>query len=134
MTEDLFSLGYLSNSLKTLILNIIVPLCTPKSTTNLTNFLFSRNRLKTIPWWYATDIMPFLFVLRISSYFLIRSAVSSGLSNIPACSLSSSVSKMLLLTRESTSCFFISSWLSRSVFLSFSKPFHSYKQKITVIP
>ena len=132
MTEEFFNFGYLFNSLKAFILNIIVPLCIPKSTTSFINIYFSQNWLKLFPWWYAIDIIPFLFVFIIFSYSLISSAASSGLFTFSAFSLSSFVSTVSLLTRESRNCFLISSWFSCFVFFSFSKPFHSYKQKMTV--
>ena len=128
MTKDFFNPGYLSSNLKTLILNIIFPLSTPKLATNLTNFSFSRNRLNTLPWWQATYIIPFVFVLRISSYFLIRSAAFSGLSTIPACLLSYSISTISLLIRELTALFLFpfgwaasSSWRFKSLSTAINK-------------
>ena len=125
VTEDFTDLGCWSISFKTLILNIIVFLCTPKSATNLTNFSFSWNRLNIFPWWYTTDIMPFLFVRRISSYFLIISAASSGFFTVSTSSFNSSVSIVSLLTSEFISCFLISSVAKLFVLLVFSEPFHN---------
>ena len=125
VTEDFINLGCLLINLKIFILSIIVFLCTPNLLTNLRNFSFSQNQLNIFPWWYATDIMPFLFVRRISSYSCMISAASSGFSTFSAFWFSSSVSIVWLLTRESISCFFISSSLNRFVFLVFSKPLHS---------
>ena len=56
----------------------MVVLWIPNSLTSLENFSFSLNLLKTCPWWYATFIIPFFFVLIISSYRLIISAAFSG--------------------------------------------------------
>ena len=56
----------------------MVVLWIPNSLTNSANFSFSLNLLKTCPWWYATFIIPFFFVLIISSYRLIIFAASSG--------------------------------------------------------
>ena len=77
-------------------MNIIVFLWTPDL---LTNFSFSRKRLNTFPWWYATDMMPFLFVRRISSYCFIMFAASSGFSTFSASSFKSSISMTLLWTQ-----------------------------------
>ena len=137
VTDDLSLVGWLgcwSISLKMFILNIVVFLCSLNSLTNLINFSFSQNWLNTFPWWYATDIMPFLFVRRIFSYCFMISASSSGFSTFSAFSFSSSVSTTSLMVMESISSFSISSLLSRLVFLVFSEPLRSYKQKINAIP
>ena len=47
--EEFFNLGYLSNSLKTFILNIIVPLCTSKSATSFRNFSFFSKPTENFP-------------------------------------------------------------------------------------
>ena len=56
----------------------MVVLWIPNSLTSLANFSFSLNLLKTCPWWYATFIIPFFFVLIISSYRLVISSAFSG--------------------------------------------------------
>ena len=66
--EDVNSLGYFLHGLNTSVLQIIVVLWIPNSLTSLANFSFSLDFLKTCPWWYATLIIPFLFLLIISSY------------------------------------------------------------------
>ena len=76
--EDFNRFGYFLRNLKTLILKMMVVLWNPNSLTSLANFSFSLNLLKTCPWWYATFIIPFFFVLIISSYRLIISAAFSG--------------------------------------------------------
>ena len=68
--EDASSFGYFLHILNILILKMIVVLWIPNSLTSFANFSFSLNLLKTCPWWYATFIIPFLFVLIISSYRL----------------------------------------------------------------
>ena len=55
----------------------MVVLWIPNSLTSLANFSFSLKFLKTCPWWYATFIIPFFFVLIISSYHLIIFAAFS---------------------------------------------------------
>ena len=109
-------------------------LCILNSLTNFINCSFSLKRLKTFPWWYATDMMPFFFVRIISSYCFMISAASSGFSALWAFSFNSSISITLLMVMECISRFFISSLASLFVFLMFSEPHHSYKQKITTIP
>ena len=124
LTEDFINPGYFSINLKTLILIIRVFRWNVKFAANLTNFSFSRNRLNTFPWWYATVMMPFLFVPRISSYSLKIVVASSSLSTFLALLFSSSVSIVPLFTWESISYCFTSS-LSRFVFLTFSGPLHN---------
>ena len=92
--DDVIIVGYLSTSLTIFILNIYFILnCTLsyfKSLNKTFNFLFSLNFLKTLPCWYAKDIMFLLFVLIISSYsFIIFTAFSSL--PLSACSFKSSV-------------------------------------------
>ena len=41
---------------------------------SLENFSFSLNLLKICPWWNVTFMIPFFFVLIISSYYLFSSA------------------------------------------------------------
>ena len=77
--EDFNSLGYFSHNLKTLISKIMVLLWILNSLTMLANFSFCLYFSKTFPWWYATFIIPFFFVLIISSYCLIISAVFQDL-------------------------------------------------------
>ena len=81
-------------------------LCILCSLTYFVNFSFCRNGLNTFPWWCATDIMRFLFVRRISSYFFMISAASSGFSTSSAFSFNSPASILSLITRESISYFF----------------------------
>ena len=63
-------------SLKTLILKNIVFFLMPNLLINVINFSLSQNRLNIFPWWYATVIITFLFVRRISSYSLMILAAS----------------------------------------------------------
>ena len=125
VTEDFISPGCLLINLKTLILNIIVFLWIFCLLTIFINFSFSRNWLNTFTWWSPAVIIPFLFVRRISSYSFITSATSSGFSIFSAFSFSAYVSVVSLFTRECISCSFTSSSLSRSVFLTFSKPLYN---------
>ena len=55
----------------------MVVLWIPNSLTSLANFSFSLNLLKICPWWNATFIIPFFFVLITSSYRLIVSVAFS---------------------------------------------------------
>ena len=107
----------------------------PNSLTSLANFSFSLNLLKMCPWWNAMFIIPFFFVLMISSYCLIISAAFSR-SYISLTSLfKSSNSTFSSMIIESSNCFFIPSFDRRFVFLLSVKPFHIYKQKIsTIVP
>ena len=57
----------------------MVVLWIPNSLTSLANFFFSLNLLKICPWWNATFIIPFFFILIISSYCLIISALFQDL-------------------------------------------------------
>ena len=132
--DDFFNLGCLSISLKIFISNIMVFLCSLNSLTNFINFSFSRNRLNIFPWWYAADTIPFLFVRIIFFYSFMMAEASSGFSTLSGFSFSSSVSITSLIVMESISCFLISSLVNRLVFLVFSEPLHSYKQKMTAMP
>ena len=120
--EDFNSLGYFWHNLKTLILKIIAFLWITNSATISVNFFFSLNFLKTCPWWYATFIIPFFFVLMISSYRLTISAALSG--------FKSSLSKTLSIIIESSNFVLISSFDKRAFLLS-AEPF--YKQKINTL-
>ena len=115
VTDDFINLGCLLISFKIFVLNIIVFLCILCSLSYFVNFSFCRNGLNTFPWCCATDIMRFLFVRRISSYFFMISAASSGFSTLSAFSFNSPASILSLITRESISYFFIS---SVTIFLS----------------
>ena len=78
-------------------------------------------------------IIPFFFVLMISSYCLITFAASSG-SCISSASLFNSLdSATSFAIVDSNNYFFISSFDSRFVFLLSAAPFHTYKQKIITI-
>ena len=105
----------------------------PNSLTSLANFYFSLNLLKTCLWWYATFIIPFLFVLIISSYRLIIFAAFSGSCTFSASLFKSSNSRFSTKIIESSNRFFTSSLDLRFVFLLSTKPFHSYEQKINTL-
>ena len=107
----------------------MVVLWIPKSLTSLANFSFSLNLLKICPWWNATFIIPFFFILIISSYCLITSAAFSG-SYISSASLfKSSNSRFSSIIMESNNRVFISSFDKGFAFLLSATPFHIYKQK-----
>ena len=76
---------------------MIVVLWIPNSLTSLANFSFSLNLLKICPWRNATFIVPFFFVLIISSYCLIISAAFSGSCISSASLFKSSNSRFFLL-------------------------------------
>ena len=82
----------------------------PNLLTSLANFSFSLNLLKTCPWWYATFIIPFLFVLVISSYRLISFAAFFGSCTSSASLFKSSNSRFSSMMIESGNRFFISSF------------------------
>ena len=131
--NDPNNLGYLSHNLRTLILNIIVFLWIPNWLTNLINFSFYLDFLKTLPWWYAILMIPFFFVLMIFSYFWITFVPSSG-SCTPSVSLfNSSDSAVSFMMIDSNNCFFISSCDNRFVLLLSAAPFPTCKQKITTV-
>ena len=123
VTEDFFYHGYFWINLKTFILKIIVFLRILKFATNLTNFFFAKPT-KYFHWWYATVMMPFLFVQRIFSYSSMMLAACSRLSTFSALSFNSSVSILSLLTSESINSCLTSTLFSRFFFLTFSEPFH----------
>ena len=108
-------------------------MCTLNSLPSLMNFSLYLNSFENFPWWCAMDMILFFFVRIISSYSFMTSAASWGFSTLSAFSCNSFVSIISLLTMESINCFFISSLLSRLVFLVFSEPPHNYKQKINTI-
>ena len=126
--EDVNSFGYFLHSLNTSVLQMIVVLWIPNSLTSLANFSFSLNLLKTCPWWYAMFIIPFLFVLIISSYRSIIITAFPGYCT-PSASLfrlrNSTVSPIFI---ESNNFFSISSFDKRFAFLLSITPFHIYKQ------
>ena len=80
VTDVFINLVCLSINFTIFILNIIVLLCTLNSLTSLMNFSLSLNLLKTLPWWYAIDVMFFFLVQIISSYCFIMAAASLGFS------------------------------------------------------
>ena len=125
VTENFINLGCFSISLKTLILNTMVLLWIFNFSAICKNFSFSLKRLKTYPWWNATDMMPFLLMRRICSYSFIISATSSVFSTLSARLFSSSTSTALFIVMDSVSCFLIASLLRRLVFLLFSEFPHS---------
>ena len=109
--------------MKTLILKMIVFLWILNLLTNFINFSFSRNRLNTFPWWYATDIMPFHFVWGIYLYSLMKSEASSALFTFSAFSFNSPVSIVSLFTRIYQLLiylFFVESLLLLNVFRTFT--------------
>ena len=108
----------------------MVVLWIPNSLTSLANFSFSLNFLKTCLWWYATFIIPFFFVLIISSYRLIIFAAFSGSYTSSASLFKLSNSRFSSMIIESSNRFFTSSLDLRFVFLLSTEPFHIYKQKI----
>ena len=133
--KDFNSLWYFSHNLKILILKMMVVLWILNSLTSLANFSFSLNLLETCPWWYATFIFLFFFVLIKSSYRLIISAASSGYCTSSASLFQFSNSVTWSMIIESNNCFFISSFDRRLAFLLSAIPFHIYKQKlITLVP
>ena len=76
---------------------MIVVLWIPNSLTSLANCSFSLNLLKICPWRNATFIVPFFFVLIISSYRLNISAAFSGSCISSASLFKSSNSRFFLL-------------------------------------
>ena len=107
----------------------------PNSLTSLANFSFSLNLLKTCPWWYVTFVIPFIFVLIISSYHLVIFAAFSGCCTSYASLFKSSNSRFSSIIIKSSNRFFISSLDLRFVFLLSTKFFHIYKEKInTLVP
>ena len=126
-------MGYIWHNLKTLILKMMVVLWNPNSLTSLANFSFSLNLLKTCPWWYATFIIPLVFVLIISSYRLIIFAASSGSYVSSASLFRSSNSTISSIVIESSNLLFISSFDKRFAIYYLSQISTSINKKITTL-
>ena len=105
----------------------------PNSATSSVNIFFSLNFLKTCPWWYATFIIPFFFVLIISLYRLTISSAFSRSCTSSASLFKSSLSKTLFIIMESSN-FDLITFFDKRAFLLSVEPFHIYKQKNTLVP
>ena len=76
-------------------------------------------------------MIPFFFVLMISSYCLITFAAFSGCSSASLINSSDSTTSFMMI--DYNNCFFISVFDSSFVFSLSAASFHTYKQKINTI-
>ena len=129
LIEELNSLRYFLNNLKTLILKMMVVSRNLNSLTSLANFSLYLILLKNCPRWYATFIIPLFFVLIISSYCLNIFTASSGPCVSSAYLLRSPNSTTSYIVIESNNFFFISFLDKRFAFFLSPKAFHSINKK-----